>query len=246
MSQKFIDSLQNIGVTAAGATIYCALLKSPKMTVSEISRLSNIKRSTCYEHLDILLKRDLIVRVPIGKRMLYSATHPKKILLDVHKQVQEFEESIDEMSRQFDETTHRPKVVFYEGKREIKKIYDDLFKTVGDVYSIFPPQAFFDNFTENEYDQFDKLINDYAFRSRDLIVDDKFFKKVDQIRKENGMGNKVTKKLPRSFKSSVDVLIYGHKVALISLNDLSGLVIDNHDIAELFKELHGFIWKASS
>jgi hypothetical protein len=147
------------------------------------------------------------------------------------------------MSKQHETSTNKPKVVFYEGKRELKNIYEDLFKTIGDIFSIFPPAAFFENFTEQEYNEFDSSISQYAIKSKDLIVGDKFFKTADRIRKKNGMDNKLTKKLPESFKSNVDVLVYGNKVALISLRDLSAIVVESKDIAELFKSLHATIWR---
>ncbi|MDO8576601.1 MAG: hypothetical protein Q7R90_04800 [bacterium] len=43
----------------------------------------------------------------------------------------------------------------------------------------------------------------------------------------------------------MDVLISSDKVALISLRDLSAIVIENKDIAELFRNMHSFMWKES-
>jgi hypothetical protein len=169
---------------------------------------------------------------------------PKKVLAVARKRYATFEATVDELTKQYDETTHKPQVVFYEGKREIKNIYDDLLKTIGDNYSIFPPAAFFENFTEQEYYEFESLVSQYSFKSRDLIIGDKYYRRIEQLRQKSGAENKITKKLPESFKSNVDVLIYGDKVALISLRDLSALVIENKDIADLFKSMHHLIWKS--
>lgn len=72
---------------------------------------------------------------------------------------------------------------------------------------------------------------------------DKYYKRIEQIRKNNPGSKKLGKKLPESFKSNVDVLMVQDKVALISLRDLSALVIENKDIAELFRSMHSFIWR---
>src|SRR3989344_3311298 len=144
------------------------------------------------------------------------------------------------MAKIQDEATNEARVVFYEGKREIRNTYDDLFKTVGDVYTIFPAATFFESFTEQDYEEFDKSISNYALKSRDLFVADKFYKRIKEIRDKNGSDNKLDKKLPTDFASNVDVLIYSEKVALISLRDLSAIVIENKDIADLFRNLHGF------
>lgn len=241
---QFIKTLEELGLSEKAAAIYASLLGKNRMGVAELARESNIKRATCYEYLDMLLQKDFVTRVPIGKRMYYSAVSPKKVLADFRKKTAGFEAKMEDMLRMHEAAVNRPKVSFHEGKREIKNIYDDLFKTVGDLYSIFPADSFFETFTEEDYDDFDKALSQYALRSRDLFVASKSYKKLKVIRDKNGTQHKSDKKLPPDFKSNVDVIIYSDKVALISLRDLSAIVIENRDIAELFKNMHQFIWRA--
>ena len=214
------------------------------MTISEIARDSKIKRATCYEYLDVLLDKDFISRIPVGKRMFYAALEPRKILSDFKRKTNHLEQKISEMSALHESAVHKPRIVFYQGKREIKNIYEDIFRTVADVYSIFPPASFFENFTLEDYDDWDKEIANYALKSRDLFVVDKYYKKIKEIRAKNGSEGKLDKRLPSWFGSNVDVLIYADKVALISLRDLSAIVIENKDIADLFRNMHSFMWKS--
>ncbi|MGD1003065.1 MAG: helix-turn-helix domain-containing protein [Minisyncoccia bacterium] len=244
MEDNIIRGLSAFGLVQNEATIYAALLKSPKMTISEIARGTGLKRATCYQYLDALLVKDFILRIPVGKRTFYGAVRPQKLLNAAKKRFATLETLADEMEKQYDAATHKPKVRFHEGKRDIKNIYEEMFKTVGDACSIFPPAAFFENFTEQEYDDFDMTIGKHAFKSRDLIVADKYFHRVNDIRKKNGVEQKMTKKLPVSFQSNVDVLVNHDKVALVSLRNLSGLVIEDKDIADLFRNIHSFIWKS--
>jgi len=147
------------------------------------------------------------------------------------------------MSALHEHASNKPRVTYYEGKRQLKLIYEDLFKTVGDVHSIFPAATFFENFTEQDYDEFDRSLGQHALTSKDLFVADKHYKRLLEIREKNGSAKKIAKKLPDWFKSNVDVLIYSEKVALISLRDLSAIVIENKDIADLFRNMHSFVWK---
>ncbi len=241
---SMLRALEEMGLPEKAAQIYIALLGKQKMTISEIARDSRIKRATCYEYLDLLLNKDFISRIPVGKRMFYAALEPKKILNDFKKKTHHLEQRINEMSVFHDAAVHKPRIVFYEGKRELKNIYADIFKTVADVYSIFPPATFFENFTVEDYDDWDKEITSYTLKSRDLFIADKHYKKIKEIRDKNGSENKMDKKLPPWFSSNVDVLIYADKVALISLRDLSAIVIENKDIADLFKNMHTFLWKS--
>ncbi len=241
---ELVKILVGVGLPEKAASIYVSLLGKSRMDVAGIARITDIKRATCYEHLEVLLQKNFIVRVPIGKRTLYSANEPQHILKDFKKRSEAFEASIEEMSVLHAQATNKPKVVFYEGKREMARIYEDLFKTVGDGYSIFPADRFFESFSEAEYDAFDKTMGKHSFKSHDLFVKSKHLKRIKEIREKNGGEGKLSKTLPESFKTNVDVLIYGDKVALMSLRDLSAVVIENKDIAELFKTMHSFIWRA--
>lgn len=245
MEEKFIKNLTDFGLNEIEAKIYGCLLDNQKMTISEISRSIDSKRTTCYQYLDNLLTKGFIIRIPIGKKMLYGAVDPRKVLQEYKKRFVNFEKNVEEMSQKYDTLVNKPKLIFYEGKRELKNIYEDLFKSVGDIYSIFPTDEFLKNFSLEEYDEYDKIINEHKFSSRDLIIDGKNYSKIDEVRRKNATDNKYTKKLPSAFKSNVDVLIYNNKVALISLRDMSAIVIENHDINEFFKSMHTFIWKNS-
>jgi len=239
---NLITALTQSGLPSKAAAMYIALLGTKKMTISEIARETRLKRATCYEYLDILLSRELLVRLPIGKRMHYAAANPQKILSQLKKSTERLEQVLPEMLEMHEKALKKPKVTFYDGKKEVRSIYEDMFTTVGEVRSIFPPAAFFENFTESDYADFDKSLSKHAIVSKDLFVQDKSYKKVAAIRESNA-GNKSGKKLPKWFSSNVDVLIYSEKVALISLRDLSGVVIENKDIADLFRNFHAALWK---
>lgn len=245
MEQKdLISTLGAVGLPEKAAVIYVTLLGKSRMSIAEIVRVAGVKRATCYEHLDLLLKKDLASRVPIGKRTFYAATHPRNILKELKRQTIAVETRMGEMVERYEKSTNKPRVAFFEGKRELRNIYNDMFKTVGDVYSLFPPDTFFESFSEQDYDEFDKTVSAHAFKSRDLFVTSKHDKKLKEIRAKNGGANKFDKKLPPWFKSDVDMLIFSDKVALMSLRDLSAIVIENKDIADLFRNMHTFMWKA--
>ena len=241
--KEMLKALEGLGLPEKAAALYLVLLGAQKMGVAELARESGVKRATCYEYLDLLLKKDFVTRVPVGKRVLYAAAAPSKALAHFRREARRVEEALGELEARHDEAVGKPKITFYEGKREIKRIYAELFTKVGDAASIFPPEAFFASFTEEEYDQLDQVISGHVFTSRDLFVPDKYYKKIREIRNKHPEAKKTDKKLPDWFKTNVDVLIFSDKVALISLRDLSAIVIENADIAELFRSMHTFMWK---
>ncbi len=239
------QALQDVGLSEKAAGIYLSLLGKNRLGIADLARETGLKRATCYEHVAALLAQDFIMRVPIGKRTLYAAQDPEKVLQAVQLKTAIFASKVKELSAIHAQTTNKPRVTFHEGKRELRAIYEDLFKTMGDTYSIFPAEAFFKNFSDEEYNNLDKQNSAHAMKTHDLfIADPKLFKKLNALREKNeGFEHKHAKRLPDWFTSNVDMLLFKDKVALISLRDLTAVVIENQDIAELLKNMHTFIWK---
>lgn len=242
---SIIATLEAIGIENKAASLYATLLSSQRLGVAELARQADVKRATCYEHLEVLLKNNFVVRVPVGKRMYYAAVHPRKVLATYKRKAHEFENKLEAMVTLHEETINKPRITFYEGKHELNNIYENLFRTMGDSYSIFPPDAFFSNFTENEYLNFDETNSTNAMKAKDLFVSSKHTKRLRELRAKKGYNNKSDKELPEWFTTSIDMLVFSDTVALISLRDLSAVVIENKDIAELFKNIHAFMWKYS-
>src|SRR3989338_9387234 len=124
-----LESLRSVGIHQRAAEIYLSLLGKTKATISEIAQATGIKRATCYEYIDLLLKENFIERLPIGKRMYYSAVEPKKVLQSFKKRALLFEKTMSEMERVHDAAVNKPRVVFYEGKRaDAQKNYGTFYK----------------------------------------------------------------------------------------------------------------------
>ena len=239
-----IKILSEFGFTTDQATIYMSLLGKKELSITEISIETQIKRPTCYEYIEEMLAKNYIHRVPVGKKFHYAATPPTKIVERIRSRIKKLDESLTDLNEIYSNSQQKPKVTFHEGKSGIREIYKDSFGTVGDALSIFPADEYFKQYSFEEFTENERLIADTKFKSKDLIIDGKAFKKVDTFLKELGNNNKIIKRLPSEFKTSVDVLVYGSKVALISLKNTSAVVIDNQEIAELFTTIHTHLWKS--
>src|SRR3989344_741008 len=112
-----LESLRSVGIHQKAAEIYLSLLGKTKATISEIAQSTGIKRATCYEYIDLLLKENFIERLPIGKRMYYSAVEPQKVLGAFKKKAAAFERTLAELEKVHDTAVNKPRIVFYEGKR---------------------------------------------------------------------------------------------------------------------------------
>lgn len=68
------------GLSKQESNIYLAILRGGKVSQTDIAKATGINRTSLYPILSTLLKKDLIQKVPSGKRIKYKASNPNKLL----------------------------------------------------------------------------------------------------------------------------------------------------------------------
>lgn len=219
--------------------IYLAVLSLGKATVTDIARKSGVKRTTVYEYLDDLVRKNLVHKTSQGKRIMYLAENPEKIgkLLDYRKK--HFEKILPDLKSVFARSSHKPQIRFYEGIEGMRAIYDEMTKTSQTIYGAFAADKYFSVFNEKDNKKFFENIRESGGQIKDLIEDTPAGRKHAKSDNYKDIGH--PKILPEDFKLSVDIMIAGDKVAMISLVNLIGIVIENPEIAELQRNFIKFI-----
>jgi HTH-type transcriptional regulator, sugar sensing transcriptional regulator len=87
-SAKTLDGLRTIGLNKYERNLWAALLSRGASTAGELSDISNVPRSRCYDVLESLAERGFVVIQP-GKPMKYVAINPREALERAKKRIQE-------------------------------------------------------------------------------------------------------------------------------------------------------------
>jgi sugar-specific transcriptional regulator TrmB len=115
-----MDALKTIGLNKYERNLWVALLSRGSSTAGELSDISNVPRSRCYDVLESLADRGFVIVQP-GKPMKYVAIHPKEALDRVKKKIQEEAvETADKIDR----------LVKSEHIKELERIHRDNIKTL--------------------------------------------------------------------------------------------------------------------
>lgn len=98
-STKTLDSLKAIGLNKYERNLWVALLSRGSSTAGELSDISKVPRSRCYDVLESLAARGFIVVQP-GKPLKYVAVNPREALERAKKKVmEEAKETGEKMER---------------------------------------------------------------------------------------------------------------------------------------------------
>ncbi len=233
---KLLENLIETGLEPKEAQIYLAVLHLGKATIADAARKSKVKRMTVYQHIDDLLQKNLVHKTAEGKRIFYVAESPEKIGKILDRKKKHFEKILPDLKSVFARSSHKPQVRFYEGMRAI---YDEMTKTSQTIYGAFSAERYFKVFNEDDNEKFFTNIRQSGGQIKDLIEDSPIGRKHAKSQWYKDLGT--PKILPEDFKLSVDIMIAGNKVAMISLVNLIGVVIENPEIAELQRNFVKFI-----
>jgi len=98
-SAKTMDALKTIGLNKYERNLWAALLSRGASTAGELSDISNVPRSRCYDVLESLADRGFVV-IQQGKPMKYVAINPREAFERAKKRIQERSvETIDKIER---------------------------------------------------------------------------------------------------------------------------------------------------
>lgn len=239
MQDNLEKHLKEAGFEKKEAEIYLAVLELGNATVSDISRKAGIKRTTIYEYLEKLLGESLIHKTVKGKRVYYAAENPDKLVKILEKRKRKISSILPQLQGFFDVSRHKPQVRFYEGIEGLRTIYDEMTKTSQTIYGVFSADKYFSIFNEEDNERFFRNIREHGGQIKDIIENSSAGRKHAKSKFYAGIGT--PKILPKDFQLSVDLMVAGDKVAMLSLVNLAGVIIENPEIAELQRNFIKFL-----
>lgn len=241
--------LENLGLSEKEVKVYLAALELGPETVQNIARRADINRPTTYLQIESLKEGGLMSEFQKGKKTLYSAESPNRLLslLNTLERNLEFKKSeaqriLPLLNDIFTKVGERPRVRFFEGLAGAKAIQEDFlllknkkieaFTNFDKLFEIFPKHE--DDYTKR------RIINGIEA----LVIYTRADGPVDNATNPSKL--RKTKFIPNNkFPMTADVTIFDDKVALITYKAKPvGVIIENKDIADAVRAIFYLIWNS--
>ena len=251
MKQKPIESspvtkgLIEIGFSKNEATVYAALLKLGRGTVSQISREAGINRTTGYDILDRLASQKLATISGHEPKQEYAAESPEKLraVLEVkryasEKALRESEKLIPQLSSIYQKGA-RPRVMFYEGEEGLKQVYEDTltshepiraYATIDDMHKALP----------NYFPRYYKRRAEKGISIRGIVPRTSIA--LERVKHNMEEKREVAFVPPDKFYFSPEIDIYDNKIMIASWREKLGIIIESAEIADAMKKIYELAW----
>src|SRR5688572_20080019 len=125
-------SLLEIGFSQKEADVYLSTLILGRGTASKIARSAHIVRTTVYDILGSLFDKGLVTLTGKEPKQEYVALSPdllkEYLASELEKKQNDFKrvkESLVPQLKSIHNVKNRPKVMFYEGREGLEKVYED-------------------------------------------------------------------------------------------------------------------------
>ncbi len=237
-----------IGLDNRDKRVYEALAEAPRSSLRQLAEITGINRGSIYESIKSLASKGLVGSIEVGKQRRYTCTNPQTIL-ELVKEYQQQALAAEQLAAAY--IAHLPKEVKTEGN-SIATVFEDhegVAAVLRDVIATcqkLPTKHYrvistkkvrayiyhnFPNFTQRRIS---------AGISVNVIA-------VGEGGSRDALSERRWLKAKRGEGPNCYTLIYGHKTALITMDEtnfLSAIVIDNAGIANLQKEVFDNLWSS--
>ncbi|MDB5204303.1 MAG: transcriptional regulator TrmB [Candidatus Taylorbacteria bacterium] len=260
--EELEKNLINVGLSEKERIVYISLFElGGRGFPSAIAKQAKLNRSTTYKILTALSIKGLVNDVEKNKKVYYQLNKPEKLLNYIEHQNKELNQKLQNLKKiapdlnyLFSNLSQAPKVVFYEGYKEVKQIYFDMLNYKNyEMLAFFNAKEFEDYLTPEEMKKFTygKEINKITMRA--IVPANKsgrsFAEQVYGFMKRSKLFPDVRCIPENMFPYDGEITMYGkNKVAMFKLNKDSidrqviGVVIEDEMIHNMMKMIFELAW----
>lgn len=242
------EELLKFGLEDEEVSIYLASLEIGPQPASIIAKRAGLKRGQTYNKLAILIHKGIMQEYIEKKIRLFTCFHPGNLISILEHNQQKIEnqkkklvEIVPLLMEIQNPMINQPKIKYFQGIEGVKEIYEDTIRTKNPIYAfgdfkyIFKEESFRDWICDYAKRRSKKKVNYVGIINKSTLSDEAFKKKIARKRQM---------KMLENVDLSVEINIYGDKVAIISTyHDMVGLIIEDSYIAATFRNLHKAMWE---
>ena len=232
--------LEHIGLTRNEALIYVELLRTGSTLANDLTKITNMHRTSVYGCLQRLHKKGLVSISGHNHKTYFEAVDPSKLLSLLEERQERLNNIMPELKKLKDEKFYtQHEVQYFKGKQGLKSVFDDILQTEKDYVGWGPEK------------KIESLLKFYFLHYANARIKSKIHAKM--IYFEDARGAEYTKSplinvkyLTNIFYTPTAHRVYGDKVAILLLeDDPLCIVIKNRVIADSYRKQFNILWQAA-
>lgn len=241
------SDLEVIGLPRDQAKVYLALLELGGSYVSLIAKKAKVHRVNCYKILDQLVQKGLVSTFSRNNVKCFAVESPEILVKKQKEKLEWAQYLLPQLLSVTNSLAYKPKIQYYEGLEGIKNITNDTLSANGEMVG-------YSNLSDLPSVLTPQYLKDYAakkiargIKTRMLSPHSEKGLKYLETYYPKGYNPNLVELLfvnPKQFHFEYEIMIYGSKVAILSLNpaELIGLIIESPIYADTQRAIFQLAW----
>lgn len=240
MLEETTKKLQELGLSEQEIKVYIAALELGQASIQDIAKKAGISRTSLYNFIKTLKEKRLIWETSRKKRKVYSAAHPNQLVEIERTRLSDIRSIIPELLAVYNKDKRKPSVTFYDGIEGIKHVYADTLSEGKNIIEWTDYQSL-KNVLGKYYADYplERAQRDIGLKS--IVADE------PEARRAMTSNNKLLRetKFISAKELSTDIMIYGDKVAMLSLKSDPpfAVLIEDKNLALTMRVVWSELWK---
>ncbi|MFH1621206.1 MAG: helix-turn-helix domain-containing protein [Patescibacteria group bacterium] len=236
--------LHSLGFTDSEAKIYLISLESGPSAVQDLAKKARVSRVTTYAVIESLMGDGLMSTVQKGKKNLYVAESPERLLSFVHSRMKTMEATLREIEVSLGDLRllqrgEKPVVKMFEGVEGLKALQDDILKVspkhTDEFANIDTVSAIF---TREDLQPFREELARMKISGRFLYAGNMAYSPRKGVEARHVHPDKST--------FNGDIILYRNKTALSTFHGkLITIIIESQVIADTMRGMFELAWHSS-
>lgn len=238
--KPMLDHLTRFGIPEKEARVYLSLLELGPSSVSEVAKRAKVPRTNTYHLLNSLLTKGLVSSQEKGSKMVFLAEDPTLIIQILKNKMDEYqrlyleaEKLMPEFQSVYNKKDGKLRVRFFEGVEGLISAYEDTLTSKTEILgfaSVEYQHTFFPGYFPTYYTRRTKK----GIPVRCFLADSEESRRIQSLDRAH---LRRTYLIPSKFSISPEINIYDNKVAVISLKEKFGAIIESEEVATAFRKI---------
>ncbi len=229
-----LEKLKDIGLTDKEIEILKTLIEQEELTILELSRLTKISRTYCYEALESLQNKGLVAKVILNKKTAWKSNPIERIINHIDIIKEEIRQELSQLHKKNKKHSQKVKINLYEGKRGIKAVCDRELESKTNVIG-WGAEGQLEKYLPFYYEHFKNKCIKNNLKANFVIM-----KPLSKLARKNVN----SKKFPKYFDTFVEVNIFDDRTILFFWKDEpEAIEIVSKNVADSFRNYHKFFWE---
>ncbi|MBI4142642.1 helix-turn-helix domain-containing protein [Candidatus Uhrbacteria bacterium] len=241
--------LEKLGLSEKEAKVYLAALELGPHPVQDIARKAGVNRATTYVMIEALAKRGLVTSFERGKKRLFNAEAPDRLLSLIRVRERELEEQEREFSQVLPQlrailaaSGEQPRVRFFEGAEGLRAIREEILATdAKEMWVAARVKIGMNELATPEHEEYDRRLV-----AKGVVIHALYTGEVSPVELKDHPNWQFRKVPEARFPFNGELSTFGGKIfALTHSGKLIGAIIESVDITNTLRSVLQLAWEGA-